>query len=126
MPREFNRRQRVAEQIRRELAGIIREEINDPRLGMITLADIEISRDLAHAKVFFTVLGENPDTSLSMSILNKASGFLRHELGRRMVIRSIPQLHFHFDDTVERGSRLNALINVAVSDDARKSKDRKE
>lgn len=118
MPREFPRTRRVGEQIQRDLAQLIREEIRDPRLGMITVSGVEVARDLAHAKVFFTQLNERDhDPAVSLAILNQAAGFLRHALGQRLTLRAVPQLHFHYDDTTARGARINALIDSALARD---------
>ena len=117
MPREFSRTRRVGEQIQRELAELVRAELKDPRLGMVTIQAVEVTRDLGHAKVFFTVLGNKGPVQESQAVLQHAAGFLRGELGRRMVIRSVPQLHFVYDESVERGSRLSHLIDEAVASD---------
>ena len=124
MPKEFSRTRRVAEQMQRELAQLIREEIRDPRIGMITLSGVEVARDMAHAKIFFTILDEQQhDPVVSVAILNKAAGFLRHALGQRMIMRSVPQLHFQYDDTTARGAHINALIDSALAKDAHKEQD---
>jgi len=117
MPKEFSRTLRVAEQVRRELAELIRDEIRDPRVGLVSISGVEVSRDLAHAKVFFTVMDESARSD-TQAALDRASGFLRRELGRRMIIRSVPQLHFHYDESIERGSRISAAIDAALADDA--------
>ncbi len=117
MPKEFSRTLRVAEQIHRELAELIRDEIRDPRVGLVSISDVEVSRDLAHAKVYFTVLDETTRSGTEKA-LEHAAGFLRRELGRRMIIRTVPQLHFHYDESIERGSRISAAIDAALADDA--------
>ena len=114
MPRDHSRTLRIAEQIQRELAGLIRLELKDPRVGMVTLTDVEVTADYAHAKVFFTTLGTNDQIEAAGAGLNHAAGFLRHELGQRIKLRSIPQLHFIYDESVERGVRLSQLIDEAV------------
>jgi ribosome-binding factor A len=107
--------------MQRELAQLIREEIRDPRLGMITLSGVEVARDMAHAKIFFTVLDEQAhEPTVTLAILNKAAGFLRHALGQRMIMRAVPQLHFSYDDTTARGAHINALIESALAKDAHK------
>lgn len=121
MPREFPRTRRVGEQIQRELAELIREEVKDPRLGMVTILGVQVSRDLSHAKVFVSVLGDHDQVAESLRILKRVAGFLRHALGQRMVIRTVPQLQFVHDESVERGSRLSSLIDEAVASDAAKS-----
>lgn len=124
MPKEFSRSQRVVEQIRRELAELIRLEVKDPRVGFITLTDVEISPDYAHAKVFFTSMTGETGLEDTLSGLRRASGFLRRELGRRVRIHTTPELHFHYDKSVEEGSRLSQLIDEVVRDDeARSNKD---
>jgi ribosome-binding factor A len=84
---------------------------------MVTLTDVEVTSDYAHAKVFFTMLGDADQISAAAEGLNRAAGFLRHELGHRIKLRSIPQLHFIHDESVERGVRLSQLIDAAVSSD---------
>ncbi len=114
MPRDYSRTLRVAEQIQRELADLVRLEVKDPRVGMVTLTDVEVSADYAHAKVFFTTLGDDDQIAAATTGLNHATGFLRHELGRRIKLRSIPQLHFVYDESVARGIRLSQLIDEAL------------
>ena len=103
---------RIADQIQRELAEVIRLELRDPRVGLVTLTGVELSRDQSHAKVFFTVLGSQADDALSG--LTNAAGFLRSELARRLTTRKVPELHFTYDESVERGMRLTHLIDEAV------------
>lgn len=117
MPRDFPRTRRVGEQIQRELAALIRDAVKDPRVGMVTVSAVEVTRDLAHAKVFISVLGDAETRDASLAALNKAAGFLRHELGQRMLTRTVPQLRFVYDESIERGSRLSALIDQAVASD---------
>lgn len=117
MPKEYSRSQRVVEQIRRELAELIRLEVKDPRVGFITLTDVEITPDYAHAKVFFTNMTGEADVPEILQGLRRASGFLRRELGRRIRIHTIPELHFHYDRSVEEGSRLSKLIDEVVRED---------
>ena len=117
MPKEFSRSSRVAEQVQRELAEMIRLELKDPRVGLVTLTGVELTPDYAHAKVFYTTLA---DASARQDIdagLRRASGFLRRELGRRIRIHTLPELHFVFDESVERGDRLSRLIDEAVASD---------
>ncbi len=117
MPKEYSRSQRVVEQIRRELAELIRLEVKDPRVGFITLTDVEITPDYAHAKVYFTSMTGAADVPEIMQGLRRASGFLRRELGRRVRIHTTPELHFVYDRSVEEGSRLSKLIDDVVRDD---------
>ena len=113
--KSFSRKDRVSEQIRRELAELIRSELKDPRVGMISLTDVEVTADYAHAKVYFSSLAGSANLDEVMTGLQKASGFLRRELGKRISIHMTPQLHFVFDQSLERGADLSALIQKAVA-----------
>lgn len=117
MAKEFSRSRRVGEQIQRELAELVQRELKDPRLGMVTISAVELSRDMGVAKVFFTVFGEGHDEKQTLEALNHANGFLRRELGHRMMLRTVPELRFFYDHSIENGSRLSALINRAVASD---------
>lgn len=123
MPKEYSRSQRVVEQIRRELAELIRLEVKDPRVGFITLTDVEITPDYAHAKVFFTNMTGEAGVPEILQGLRRASGFLRRELGRRIRIHTIPELHFQYDRSVEEGSRLSQLIDAVVKEDEARHQD---
>ncbi len=105
---------RIADQIQRELAQIVRAELRDPRVGMITLTGVELSRDQSHAKVFFTTLGAESASEEALQGLQRAAGFLRSELAHRLTTRKVPELHFAFDESVERGVRLSKLIDDAL------------
>ncbi|MFT4172274.1 MAG: 30S ribosome-binding factor RbfA [Rhodocyclaceae bacterium] len=118
MPKDYSRASRVTEQIRRELAELIRLEVKDPRVGFITLTDVEISADYAHAKVFFTSMKGQEGLDDILVGLRRASGFLRRELGRRVRIHTTPELHFVYDQSVERGTHLSALIDKALESTA--------
>ena len=111
----FSRRDRVSEQIRRELAELIRTELKDPRVGMVSITSVEVSADYAHAKIFFSSMAGREHLPSVLTGLQKAAGFLRRELGRRITIHSTPQLHFVFDESLERGADLSRLIEEAVS-----------
>jgi ribosome-binding factor A len=114
MPREFSRSLRVADQIQRELAALIRDEVKDPRMGMVSISGVEVSRDMAHAKVYVSVLGDEQAAADSLEALNHAAGFLRRELGRSMRLRTVPQLRFIHDRSLEEGARMSALIDEAL------------
>jgi ribosome-binding factor A len=103
---------RIADQIQRSLAELIRLEVRDPRVGLVTLTGVELSRDQSHAKVFFTVLGA--ESSEALAGLQNAAGFLRSGLAHELTTRKVPELHFAYDDSVERGVRLSRLIDEAV------------
>lgn len=124
MPRDFPRSRRIAEQIQRELSEIIRLELKDPRVGMITLTDVEVSQDHAHARVFFTLLGDAAKIKDTGEALQHAAGFLRSELAHRIKLRTVPQLQFKYDVSVERGMRLSRLIDDAVASDPGHSADK--
>jgi ribosome-binding factor A len=125
MPRDFPRSRRIAEQIQRELSEVIRVELKDPRVGMITLTDVEVTADGEHAKVFFTVLGEPSRIDQATEGLQHAAGYLRSQLARRLNVRVVPQLQFKYDPSVERGARLSQLIDQAVAEDTKRRKRRK-
>ena len=114
MTSEYSRADRVGSVIQRELAGLIRD-LNDPPAGMVTVQEVRVSRDLAHAKVYVTVLGGDPDDT--MEHLRHAAGHLRHELADHIRLRSLPELHFEYDTSIEDGERLEDLIRDAVSRD---------
>jgi ribosome-binding factor A len=115
------RRARIADQIQRELAELIRTELRDPRVGpMVTLTGVEMSRDQSHAKVFFTVLGAEAAAREAGEGLHRAAGFLRTLLAHRLTTRSVPELHFEHDESVERGVRLSKLIDEANAGEAPK------
>ena len=117
MPKEFSRSSRVVEQIKRELAELIRLELKDPRVKFVTINDVEITPDYAHAKVFFTALeGETKRAEIEAG-LQRGSGFLRRELGKRIRLHTLPQLHFVYDASVEQGARMSQLIDEAVRSD---------
>ena len=115
--RGFQRGDRVAEQVRRDLADLIRSELKDPRVGMISLTAVELTPDYAHAKIFFTTLNSDHLPEIEQG-LKRASGFLRRELGRRIHIHTLPELHFIYDNSLERGASMSLLIDQAnaVSD----------
>jgi ribosome-binding factor A len=115
MPKDYSRSSRIAEQIQRELAGLLRLELKDPRVsGLVTITDVEVSRDQSHAKVFFTLLGDESKIEETQNGLTRAAGFLRTQLAQRMKLRTVPQLEFKYDASVERGVRLSRLIDEAV------------
>ncbi|MEC5396346.1 30S ribosome-binding factor RbfA [Uliginosibacterium sp. H1] len=117
MPKEYSRSARVVEQIRRELADLIRSEVKDPRVGFISLTEVEITPDYAHAKVFFTSMTGEEGVEDILAGLRRASGFLRCELGRRVRIHTTPELHFVYDRSIENGNRMSALIDKVIAED---------
>jgi ribosome-binding factor A len=119
MAKEYSRTQRVGDFLKQELATLIQFEIRDPRVGMVSVTDVDVSRDLSHAKVFMTVLGKETeqDAAESIEVLNKAAGFLRTQLARNNNARTTPRLRFYFDSSVGRGQHLSNLIERAVDAD---------
>ena len=108
------RGQRVADQIQRDLAELIAMELKDPRVGMVTLTEVQLTADYAHAKVFFTTLADEPEAiKNTLTGLTKASSFLRVQLGKRLSIHTLPELHFVHDTSTSRGSALSRLIDEA-------------
>jgi ribosome-binding factor A len=117
------RTRRVGEQIRRELAELIRDELRDPRLALISMTSVEVSRDLAYARIYVTLMGDPAERNERVAELNRAAPLLRRDLGRRMRLRVIPKLEFRYDEVVEQGARLSALIDAAVASDTRRHHD---
>lgn len=116
---KFSRVDRVAEQIQRDLAELIRLEVADPRVKLVTITAVEVARDYSHAKIFFTRLdGKNEE---ALEGLRRASGFLRRQLGRLIKLRVTPELHFVFDASIERASHISQLIDKAVAEDRRQA-----
>jgi ribosome-binding factor A len=109
------RRARIADQIQRELAELVRLEVRDPRVRLVTLTAVELARDQSHARVFFTVLGPESEGREALEGLQHAAGFLRTSLAHRLSTRSVPELHFVYDESIERGIRLSRLIDEAVA-----------
>ncbi len=118
MPREFLRSDRMAEQLRRELAEIIQDEIKDPRVGFLSFTEVRMSRDLSHAVVYCSVL-ENEQLHESIEVLNRAAGFIRKSIGRRIRARIVPTLKFVADESIIRGAAMDELISEAVASDSR-------
>lgn len=127
MAKEFSRTQRVGGQIQRELAQMIQQELRDPRVGFVTISDVEVSRDLTHAKIFVTLLDPKQDVEATLHALNKAGGFLRRQLGKRIVMRVLPELHFVYDNSLDTGARVDELLHrVAAEQRGERSDDNTE
>jgi ribosome-binding factor A len=116
MPRDFNRSERVAAQLRRELAQLIQLELKDPEVGFNSISDVEVTRDLAHAKVYVTVF-DSERAAATLKALQRAAGYLRRRLGQEMRMRAVPELHFQHDSSVETGQRMDRLIDEAIAAD---------
>ena len=112
MPREFARRDRVSSQMQKELSYVLQREIEDKRLGFITINDVVLSKDLAVAKIYVTVLNADDDSKKrSVSLLNELSPVIRHQLAKRMRLRHISELHFYYDDSFDTGMRVAELLS---------------
>jgi ribosome-binding factor A len=121
MPKEYPRSDRLASKIQRELASLIQNGLKDPRLTMLSILDVQVSKDLSYAKIFFSVLNAE-DASDCLQALNRASGFLQHEIGKSLKTRITPKLSFVYDDTDIRGRELSNLIDSAVAKDKVKAR----
>lgn len=119
MAKEYARTQRVADYLQRELAQLIQREVRDPRVGMVSITGVDVSRDLGHARVYYTVLGSDSgeEAKESTEALNRAAGFLRSQLSRDSSMRSVPQLRFYFDASVGQGRHMEDLLRKAASAD---------
>jgi ribosome-binding factor A len=118
MAKEFGRADRVAQQIQREIAVILQREVKDPRVGMVTVSDVELTRDLQHAKIFVTFfLNEVDDIEAGVKVLNDASGYIRILMGKAMKLRVVPEIRFVYDKTLVEGMRISNLVTNTVRDD---------
>ena len=122
MPREFSRSQRMAEQIRRDLAEIVRDELKDPRMGFLSFTAVKLSRDLSNAVIYCSVMEEDKEAE-TLETLNRANGFLRSKLASVMRSRTVPILRFVNDDSVRRGAAMETLIRKAMGKDQSKADD---
>ncbi|USE37412.1 30S ribosome-binding factor RbfA [Endozoicomonas sp. SCSIO W0465] len=128
MAKEYSRTQRVADQIQKELAQLIQLEMKDPRLGMVTVSVVEVSRDLAFADVYVSFLGVDDQKKIdeSLAILSQAAGFLRSQLAKAIKLRFTPRLRFYYDNSLRRGAYLSSLIDQAVASDTKADKGSEE
>lgn len=120
MAKDFSRSHRVAEQIQRELADLLQFEVKDPRVGMVTVTEVEVTGDMAHAKIYYSA---KAGTAELQTGLEKSSGFLRTQLAKRMLLRTVPQLHFVYDASIDRGMKISRLIDDALAPDNLVDKD---
>ncbi len=104
------RAEKLREFVKEEVSEIIQRELKDPRIGFVSITDVEVSADLRHARVFVSVLGDAEAKTKTMAGLNSARGFIRGELGKRMQVRYTPELHFRLDESIERGTRVVSLL----------------
>ncbi|BCL75127.1 ribosome-binding factor A [Jeongeupia sp. HS-3] len=115
MARQFTRSDRIAQQLQRDIAELIRGELDHPKASLITVTDVEVTRDHSHAKIFYTFMGTPEDAQAIATKLEQAKGFLRSELSRGFKLFKMPELHFHYDHSVELGFKLDTLISQAAS-----------
>jgi ribosome-binding factor A len=121
MAKEYSRTSRVSQQVQKELARILQQEVKDPRIGMVTISGVDITRDLAYAKVFVTFLTIGDQTNdESLEGLNSAAGYVRKLLGKAMRLRIVPEVRFCFDETLTEGLRISELVSSAVKVDKNK------
>ena len=121
MKKHSQRAQRVGDQIQRELADLLRNEVKDPRVGRVTITNVDVTGDLAHATVHFTHLAGKEHSAEAVAALGRTAGFLRSALAKRLDLYSVPQLSFVYDDSIESGMRLSQLIDAAVAADRKQS-----
>ena len=132
MAHDFKRTDRIADQMQRDLAELLRSSMKDPRIGMVTVNQVVVAKDLGYADVYVTLLtaddldASDPQVKSTIKVLNGAAGFLRSELSKMIKLRTIPQLRFHFDASVKRGRELDHLITQARQKDASQSSDDSE
>lgn len=119
MAKTFNRSRRVAQELQKEIAILLQREVKDPRLGMVTVSDVNVSRDLAYAKVYVTFLNENipEEIKKKIAILNGMTGFIRSSIGRVMRLRIVPEITFVYDDSLVEGMRMSNLVSQVIRKD---------
>jgi len=112
MAKDFSRGQRIAEQMRRELADLLQFEVKDPRINMVTVTEVEVAGDMAHAKIYYSA---QEGTAELQAGLERSAGFLRSQVAKRMLLRKMPQLHFEYDQSADYGMKMTQLIDEALS-----------
>lgn len=117
------RAHRVGEQMKKEISALIQRGIKDPRVGMATITEVRLSDDLRYARVYVTALGEKPTESKTLEALHNATGFIRREIGKRVRLRYIPEITFVWDDAVEKGARIQQLLEEIRRTEAEKGKE---
>jgi ribosome-binding factor A len=117
--RDFPRARRVEGELQRRLAELLRREVKDPRVALVTITTVEVSPDLGHAKVYYGVLGREPSADVQEG-LDHAAGFLRARLGRILKMRQVPEIHFQADEMIEKAAHLTSLIDQAVAADKKR------
>ena len=120
MQRDFSRTDRVAQQVQQEIAMILQRDFKDPRVGWVTVSSVDVSKDLAYVTVFVTLLGQEDDAEKiekTIEILNKAGGFFRGEIGKRMRLRIVPEIKFAYDDSIVTGIEMSKKVDEAINKD---------
>lgn len=115
-PKEYSRTDRIGDLIQRELAHLIQQELRDERIGMVTVSEVEVTKDLSHAKVYVTIYDLEKIVE-SIETLNRASGYLRSLLAKRLTLRTVPKLVFQYDDTLDKSDRINQLLKKVLKSD---------
>ncbi|MGO3345695.1 MAG: 30S ribosome-binding factor RbfA [Marinomonas sp.] len=124
MAGEFSRTSRIGDQLQKELASLIQFEVKDPRLGLVTINEVRVAKDLGYADIYYTVLGKGDQPEVlaeNQEALDSAKGFLRGRLAKEVKLRVMPHLRFHYDQSVVNGSRMSALIDEVIRDDEAKN-----
>ena len=120
MQRDFSRTDRVAQQVQQEIAMILQRDFKDPRVGWVTVSSVDVSKDLAYVTVFVTLLGQEDDAEKieqTITILNKANGFFRGEIGKRMRLRIVPEIKFAYDNSLVTGIEMSKKVDEAINKD---------
>ena len=125
MAKSFSRPQRVGHELQKEIAIILQREIKDPRLGMVTVSGVELSKDLSYAKVFVTFLNDDDSEVVSqgLKVLNDATGYIRSLVGKAMKLRIIPELKFVYDQSLVEGMRMSNLVSQVIQQDENRHQD---
>ena len=110
MKERSQRCQRIGDQLRGEISAMLQRDIKDPRIGFVTIMDVEVSPDLSHATVYFTVFGSEEEKAETLSGLQSTAGFMRREMGRRLHLKRIPQFHFRYDKTTDKGAHMEEIF----------------
>lgn len=110
------RRERLGDQLRVELADLIQREIRDPRVGFVTVTEVRMSPDLRHARAYVSILGDEEQTAESFAALQRAGGFLRSRVGRRLKLRHVPELRFVLDETLDTSARIDSLLEESLGE----------
>ena len=125
MAREFKRSDRVAQEIQKEIAVILQREVKDPRIGMVTVSDVEVSSDLSFAKIFVTFLFDSDESVVAQGMqgLEKASPYIRSLLGKAMRLRIVPEIRFVYDNSLVEGMRMSNLVTNVIREDEKRHKE---